>query len=719
MRNEIHDKHHQKNTLSPFHAGEQEIQMRAGKRESMEIIGQRAIRSFIPDQHPEFYQQLPFIVAGSVDEKGWPWASLLSGKPGFITSTDATTLTINATAVQGDPITPQLQKTGSPLGLLGIEMHTRRRNRVNGRVQQANSKQFSINVDQSFGNCPQYIQSRHIDFSKGSQRPAIEEDIEKFTHLNHEASELIRLADTFFVSSYVQTKEQPNIEGVDISHRGGKSGFVKVDGNTLTIPDYSGNNFYNTLGNFLVNPKAGLVFIDFSTGNLVMLTGSVELLWEDAPEVIAFKGAERAWRFTLDHGVILKNALPFRATFKEYSPNSLIAGDWQQAAATMEAEARRESWVTYTVKRIVDESSDIRSFYLQPNDGVALASSQAGQFLTLRLTPENSKQPVIRTYTVSSAPDSPHYRISVKRETNGCFSKILHDTLRVGDEIEAKAPKGDFYIDAAEKRPAVLIAAGVGITPMVAMTSHILNEAERTRYLRPITILHTAKTTQQRAFKQSFRDAEKKSNGQIRYYSFITRPTEQEKTDRDFDASDHITADTLRQILALDDYDFYLCGPAGFMQAMYDQIRNLGIRDSRIFAEAFGPASLIRQADEGALLISESNTNINEADEALVKFTQSGFEQAWTKGDATLLETAEAHGLAPSFGCRNGTCGSCAVKLTSGEVTYRTKPSATPSEGEVLICCAVPKKTTMDINVAGLESTNKQAKEISVIEISL
>jgi ferredoxin-NADP reductase/predicted pyridoxine 5'-phosphate oxidase superfamily flavin-nucleotide-binding protein len=717
MQNESRDKQHKENAPSPFHGGEQKIQTRVGKREAMENFGQRAIRSYMPDQHREFYQQLPFIVAGSVDEQGWPWASVLSGQPGFINSPDPTTLTISASAIMGDPIAPQLEKEGSALGLLGIEMQARRRNRVNGRVKKTSSTDFSINVDQSFGNCPQYIQSRSIKFNNDSTLPTINKSIEKFTELSHESSETIRLADTFFVSSYVQTTDKPNIQGVDISHRGGRPGFVKVDGNTLTIPDYSGNNFYNTLGNFLVNPKAGLIFIDFSTGNLLMLTGSIELLWEDSPEVMAYRGAERAWRFTLKNGVTLKNALPFRASFNEYSPHSLIAGDWKQANATMAAEATRESWSTYTVKRIEDESSVIRSFYLVPNNGNSLASLKAGQFLTVRLTPPDSKDPIIRTYTVSSAPDSAYYRISVKREARGYFSKVLHDTLHVGDEIEAKAPTGDFYIDAKEKRPAVLIAAGVGITPMVAMTSHILNENNRTRYLRPLTILHSSQTTQRIAFKEIFTHAEEESSGKIRYYSFITRPNEQEKMKVNFDGSDHITAHTLRRLLVLDNYDFYLCGPPAFMQAIYNEIISLGVRDSRIFTESFGPAKLIRQAGEGSILALD--TTKNEADEAMIKFSRSGLEQRWAKGDATLLETAEEHGLTPSFGCRNGSCGSCSVKLISGEVTYRTKPAATPTEGEILICCAVPKKTRLDKESFELDKTNGHAKKIKVIEIDL
>lgn len=685
---------------SPFHAGEQVIQTRTGMRDAMESFGRRAIRSFMPDQHRQFYEELPFMVVGGVDNQGWPWASLLSGRPGFVTSLDSKTLNFNAAPVVGDPLLPVLKTVGSPLGLLGIEMMARRRNRLNGRIVEADNAGFSLKVDQSFGNCPQYIQNWDVDFVREPSNIASSStDISNtttFNTLDDDARSLITKADTFFVSSYIQTEDRPEIEGVDVSHRGGRPGFVKIEGNTLTIPDYPGNYHFNTLGNFLVNPKAGLVFIDFETGEMLTLTGTVELLWEDEAEVVAFNGAERAWRFTVDHGVRLKDALPFRASMKAYSPNSLIMGDWEQTSATLAAEAKREIWRPFKLSRIEKESSVISSFYLEPADDDGVLPYEAGQFLTMRVTPPGSKEPVIRTYTASSASGEPHYRISVKREAEGYISKVLHDNFNVGDIIEIKSPKGDFFIDASEERPAVLIGGGVGITPMISMASQVMQEGLRTRHLRSLTILHASQTTAERAFAKDFQLMEKQTEGRVRYLSFITAPEKGEKPGVDFNGTGYITADIIRQILSLDDYDFYLCGPPAFMQALYDGIRSLGVRDARIFAEAFGPAALIRKADEGAIV---ADVVTEEADEAVIKFTKADFEQRWSAGDATLLETAEAHGLSPNFSCRNGVCGACATKLTSGSVAYRSEPMASRADDEVLICCAVPAKGTETIEL--------------------
>ncbi len=652
----------------------------------MEKFGRNVIRPFMPSEHRKFFEQLPFMVVGGVDDEGWPWASIVTGHPGFISTPDARRLDVAMPVLADDPLHQSL-KAGAPVGVLGIELASRRRNRMNARAISAGESGFGLRVDQSFGNCPQYIQTRHIEFVRDPKAQVSRDAPERFSALDASARDFIATADTFFVSSFLQPKDRPEIEGVDVSHRGGRAGFVKVEGDTLTIPDYSGNYHFNTLGNFLLNPRAGLIFPDFETGDVLMLTGTVELLWEDAPEILAFEGAERGWRFILDHGLRIRDALPFRADFGEWSPNSLMAGDWAQAEARMAAKAQREKWRPFRVFKIEDESSSIRSFYLEPDDGLAAAPFEAGQFLTIRVAPDDDADAVVRTYTLSHAPADHGYRISVKREPEGAVSNYLHDRLKPGDLIEAKAPSGAFFIDAAERRPAVLLAGGVGVTPMISMARHVMKEGKRTRHFRPLTILHSARTTDQRAFEREFRALEQQSQGAIRYFSFVSQPALEETPGAAFNGVGRITADVLRQVLSLDDYDFYLCGPPTFMQALYDTLRELGARDARIFAEAFGPASLVRRSD------NPSKSDLaEEADSSVISFKASGFEQRWSKGDPTILETAEAHGLTPSFSCRNGACGSCATKKLSGEATYRTQPAASIGEDEVLICCAVPAK---------------------------
>ena len=183
---------------SPWHAGEKTLQEKAGVSERMEAFGQKVIRDYMPDQHRIFYHQLPFMVAASVDALGRPWATLLEGPEGFVSSPDPRQLTIDTQLPADDPATPGLA-AGQAVGLLGIELHTRRRNRLNGQIHQAGDGQLQVTVEQSFGNCPQYIQLR--DYTRVAEPAQGRVDA---TTLDASAVSMIQAADTFFVASYVE-----------------------------------------------------------------------------------------------------------------------------------------------------------------------------------------------------------------------------------------------------------------------------------------------------------------------------------------------------------------------------------------------------------------------------------------------------------------------------------------------------------------------------------
>jgi predicted pyridoxine 5'-phosphate oxidase superfamily flavin-nucleotide-binding protein len=293
---------------SPFHRGEQILQARAGVRERMERFGRQVIHDHLPEQHRAFYRQLPFVLVGHADKEGWPWASILFNQPGFISTGDARKMQISASPVAGDPLENALHK-GTHLGLLGIELSTRRRNRVAAQITGVSNDDIELQVDQAFGNCPQYIQGRELLTVDPQAMPA--PVVEPISDLSDETRRLIENSDTFFVASYKHNDSGQSSDGADVSHRGGKPGFIRIDGNTLIIPDYRGNNHFNTLGNFHETPKAGLLFVDFEHGHLLTLTGRVEVLW-DATETKDFAGAERLWKLHLDHGFYQKNVLPLR-----------------------------------------------------------------------------------------------------------------------------------------------------------------------------------------------------------------------------------------------------------------------------------------------------------------------------------------------------------------------------------------------------------------------
>ena len=665
-------------TPSPWHEGELTLQRSVGAVERMKVPGQRQMaRDFMPDQHRDFYAQLPFVVLGSVDTRGDVWATLRSRAPGFMHSPDPRSLVFDIGRDGNDPADAGMED-GDAIGMLGIELHTRRRNRLNGNIRRSSNERFEIVPTQSYGNCPQYIQLRKYRFDESGQG-RVHED----TGLDARARELIRASDHFFVASYVV---RDGVRQVDVSHRGGRPGFVDIsDDGVLSIPDFSGNLFFNTLGNFLLNPRAGMVFVDSATGDLLQMTGSSEVVL-DGPEIAAFVGAERMWRFRPERVVYREAALSIRWDVVEdgASPNALITGSWEDAASRIRAAELARQWRPYRVERVVEESATITSFHLSPADGAGLPAVKAGQHLPLRIALPGREGYALRNYTLSSAPSDDQLRISVKRE--GSVSSHLHDTVRVGDIVEARAPDGAFVMDANVRRPAVFLAAGVGVTPAMAMVRHVVREGLRTRYLRPIWVFQAARTLRERAFAREFASLVEESGGKVHYISILGN-TDDAIEGQDFHVAGRLGIDVLKAHLPFDDYDFYLCGPSSFMQDAYDGLRRLNIPDGRIHAEAFGPSALARVADAG----EASTSNVQPSDVPVpVLFTRSLKEARWLPDSGSLLELAEQRGLSPEFSCRGGTCGSCRTRLLSGSVAY-TKPTELKLEdGEVLICCSVP-----------------------------
>ncbi len=319
----------QPGTHPVWHDGERRIQARLGVAERMAEVGTRVIRDHMPDQHRAFYAQLPFILVGSVDESDDVWATILEGPPGFIASPSPTTLDIAARPQAGDPAASGIG-AGRSLGLLGIEMHSRRRNRMNGTLTGADGV-LRVAVEQSFGNCPRYIRLRDARFARDVTQPH-DAPVESRTRLDDATRAMIETADSFFVASYA---DRDGRRQVDISHRGGKAGFVRAGaGDVLTIPDFDGNLFFNTLGNILLNGKAGLLFVDHASGDVLQMIGDAEILF-DSPEIEAFQGAERLWTFRPRRIVLRRGALALRWSFREdggWSPHTLKTGDWRQAA---------------------------------------------------------------------------------------------------------------------------------------------------------------------------------------------------------------------------------------------------------------------------------------------------------------------------------------------------------------------------------------------------
>jgi predicted pyridoxine 5'-phosphate oxidase superfamily flavin-nucleotide-binding protein len=234
----------------------------------------------MPDQHRAFFTQLPMLLVGSVDDDGQPWASVLCAPPGFIDSPDATHLRINSHPLKDDPLNTTLA-AGCALGLLGIELPTRRRNRANGVVQFMGADGFTLEVRESFGNCAKYIQTRTPRFAEPA--PAVSTPAKRAEctdRLNERMRQIIGGTDTYFIASAYSGHDRRFISA-DVSHRGGRPGFVRIDNaTTLTVPEFVGNSYFNTTGNLLTHPRAGLLFIDFPSGDLLHLAADTEIIWD-------------------------------------------------------------------------------------------------------------------------------------------------------------------------------------------------------------------------------------------------------------------------------------------------------------------------------------------------------------------------------------------------------------------------------------------------------
>ncbi len=678
---------------SPFHRGEREIQERLGVRERLEKLGRGVIRDHMPDQHGEFYEQVPFLLLGTIDNSGRPWASILAGRLGFVSSPDPYTLKLNARPIYGDPLNDNLVPEAD-VGILGIEFDSRRRNRMNGKIVAVGDGGIEVRVVQSFGNCPQYIQARDFELVPAIDTVGEERPVERASRFGDSEGAIITKADNFYIASQFSEDRARASHGVDVSHRGGKPGFVRIDNDhTLTWPDFVGNFHFNTLGNILLNPRVGLLFIDFDDQDLLYMTGTAEIIW-DSEELRAFTGAQRLVRFSMENAIRVVGALPIRWRFREYSPTLEQTGSWEEVAATLAARAEGNVYREFSVTRVEKEGANITSFYLEPKDEGPIPCHKAGQFLPLELHPPGVDAPVLRTYTISDAPNGSYYRLSIKREPSakpglppGIASNYFHDQVTPGTTLRAMSPRGKFTLDISSSRPIVLISAGVGTTPMISMLNQLVKDSVKCGCQRQIWFFHGARNGAEHAFGAHVRGLAEQCETlhvHIRY----SRPAESDRQDTDYDSQGHVDIDLLKSLLPLDDYDFYVCGPPPFMEAIYSELKSLNIADERIYYEFFGQgASLHRERRTGV----ESLATPPDTGPVAVSFVRSGISAVWDPSKGTLLDLAEAEGLRPDYSCRSGICQTCTTKIVSGSVEYLEPPMAPPSEGEVLICCSYPR----------------------------
>lgn len=541
-------------TGSPFHVGEQRVQEHLGVRD-IEHWARKVVRSYLPEEHRAFHTAMPFLVVAARDEQGRPWATMLAGEEGFVTSPDPVSLVINATPVSGDALERSLL-TGADIGILGIELATRRRNRVNGRVRRDESAAIICEVEQTFGNCPQYIREREWRYVGGVPAGTPSHG----THLTSFQIDWIASADTFFIATGHRGHGDNPAFGMDASHRGGDPGFVAVANEArLVFPDYAGNNYFNTIGNLVLDPRAGLLFVDFETGSLLQLTGRATIDWE-SEAVARIPGARRLVTFDIEEIVELPMAVPLR---------------W---------DADRESVRSLRLVEKTRETEDVTSFMLEARDGGPLPDFDAGQYLPIELDIPGMEAPVRRTYSLSGSPSDASYRISVKREPRGLASRYLHDRVEPGAIIISRRPAGDFKLS-CEKHPIVLVSAGIGVTPMVSMLHALASEDGA----RPVVFVHGARDGGHHALGREVRELAARREG-IRVHVAYSRPRPQDEIGNDYNSEGRIDGALLASLVEDPEAQYYLCGPTRFMADVQTDLERRRIPADHIHTESFGPA---------------------------------------------------------------------------------------------------------------------------------
>lgn len=655
---------------TPFHAGELAAQARAGFTEAADSAGRRSIRDYMPDQHRQFFSQLPFMIVGGVDEAGQPWATMRIGRPGFVSSPDSRTLRIAGATVPGDPL-GNAWHPGALFAGLGIELPTRRRNRINGVVTSTENATLTVSVTQSFGNCAKYIQARTPEWRLSQVNEAVPMQRTR-SSLSSEDRALLERVDTLFIASMHDSADAGAARGADVSHRGGMPGFVHVeDARTFAMPDYAGNRFMNTIGNLLTSPRAGLLIPDFETGDLLYVAADAEILW-DGPVVGEFEGAQRAIRFHVRETRRSFGVMPFRWSAPQY------ARDFEtQIDGAAKPIATKTDWMKLRIADIVDEAPGIKSFLLAAVDDARLPTYAPGQYLPIRVSTPGAANPVSRSYTLSDVCDGRHYRISVKRQ--GAVSSWLHEHMAPGDVLDAMPPRGAFTFDAASPRPAVFLSAGIGVTPMIAMLKAALLRDDDAAV--PLYFIHSARSDEERPFG-AFLAVAAAEHAHLSVHL---------KNTADAGAGGgRISVPWLKTVLPFDDYDFYLCGPQSFMRDIYDGLRALNVPDERIRFEAFGPSTITRTRREKPVAQEETEASVP------VTFHRSGKQVNWRPSDGSLLELAETHGIAAPSSCRSGTCGTCASRILAGRVAYSVDPVADIEPGCALICIAEPERKNIE-----------------------
>jgi ferredoxin-NADP reductase len=363
-----------------------------------------------------------------------------------------------------------------------------------------------------------------------------------------------------------------------------------------------------------------------------------------------------------------------------------------EARTAIHVEQTRQAWAgwrKFRVITIIQETEGVRSIYLAPHDRKPLPPFSPGQHIAVQAKIPGQRKPTIRCYSLSCAPNSEYYRISVKREVPrsdipglppGLMSNYLHDALEEGDFIDLKSPSGNFWLDLSRHTPIVLIGGGIGITPVFSMLDSLVAQGSE----RDVWFFAGMRNRFEHPLSDQLKALADRSKN-LRLCVCYSEPSSDCIPGDDYHHEGFVSIDLLRDKLPSNNFDFYFCGPPGMMNSLHDGLSDWGVPASHLHFEAFGPATVGNNAD------ANPSENSHSSDSFRIKFLRSGKTLDWHPDDGSLLDLADLNGIAIESGCRAGNCGTCMTAVRTGEVRYRTPPGEMPNEGTCLLCAAVPQ----------------------------
>lgn len=373
--------------------------------------------------------------------------------------------------------------------------------------------------------------------------------------------------------------------------------------------------------------------------------------------------------------------------------NRLQAQLKQVHARAQEAEQDRLLWNGYrkfSVARKVSECDDVCAFYLKPHDGKPLPPYKPGQYLTFQLDLPGRDKPLVRCYSLSDSPlECQHYRVTIKKEKApsdkpewppGAASSFFCDTVKEGDLLNVKAPSGHFFLDLAKTHPVVLIAGGVGITPMLSMAKAIVASGSK----REAWFFYGVRNRREHIHRDELQKLAAE-NENIHLHVCYSRPAPDEVKGTDYHHEGRVSIELLKEVLPSNNFEYYLCGNGAFMKSITDGLAAWGVPEKDIYFEAFGPATVKKKVEP------PSASETVHMSKMQVAFGRSGKTVRWEPSFGNLLDFAREQGVRIDSGCCAGSCGSCVVAIRSGAVEYLKKPDAEPEAGTCLTCICRPK----------------------------